>query len=214
MPRTITRDRQELGIEGLGGVKFPAEPYSTSVVTITFRAGPQNPSTGLHWHETHTEYLEIIQGYALVTIGDRTAVFSSADGVITIPRYTVHQYSRWEGPEGKGKDVDLVLREWTDPGDGDKEVFFRNGISLLLDRGENSTKANVGMLVGFMVVAWGHDNYSVFWSGPGFLGQWTKAVVRRTVTYAVMGSVDLVGRWFMGARTDYPEYTPPRKSER
>ncbi|KAF4453377.1 Dolichyl-phosphate-mannose-- mannosyltransferase 2 [Fusarium albosuccineum] len=171
MARTITRDDESIFIP-FGGLNFGPKSSKSTVVNIVFRTGDNIPSTGLHWHETHTEYLQVVQGYALVTVGDRTAVFTKDDGVITIPRYTIHQYSRADNTEeGKaGKTMDLMVREWTDPADGDKEVFFRNIISLLKDK-KDTVSGTIGMLFSIMVVAWAHDNYPVFWQGPGFLGK-------------------------------------------
>ena len=209
MTRTITRDQDKLFIPW-GGVEFPSKSTTTSVVTIVFRTGDDIPGTGLHWHETHTEYLEVVEGYALVTIGDRTAVFTKDDGVITIPRYTIHQYMRADKTEeGKaGKEMDLVVQEWTEPADGDKEVFFRNILSLLMDR-ESTLKGNLSMFLSIMVVAWAHDNYPVFWEGPGLLERTNKERVMRLVTYSLMGSLASIGR-LIGYRSDYPEYATLR----
>jgi hypothetical protein len=97
-------------------------------------------ATGLHWHETHTEYLQVVSGAAFVTLGDTVA----KDGIITIPRFMVHGYSRADSitppvqGEEDGKDVDLVIKEWTDPQDGGKVVFFRNVLGIILDRDEQT----------------------------------------------------------------------------
>ncbi|KAM5352850.1 hypothetical protein ACJ41O_005572 [Fusarium nematophilum] len=210
MSRTVTRDQESIFIPW-GGIDFGPKSSTSTVVSIVFRTGDDIPGTGLHWHETHTEYLQVIQGYALVTVGDRTAVFTKDDGVITIPRYAIHQYMRADKTEeGKaGKDMDLVVREWTDPADGDKEVFFRNILSLLKDKREGAT-GTAAMLFSIMVVAWAHDNYPVFWKGPGLLGSSVQEKIRRALTYSVMGGLVLVGR-IAGCRPHYPEYTP-RKS--
>ncbi|KAM0553959.1 hypothetical protein ACHAPJ_007031 [Fusarium lateritium] len=211
MTRSITRDEEKLFIP-LGGIDFGPKTDTSGVVNIYLRAGDNTPGTGLHWHETHTEYLEVVQGYALVTVGDRTAVFSKDDGIITIPRYTIHQYMRADKTEkGRaGKDVDLIVREWTEPGDGDKEIFFRNILSLLKDK-KDTALGTVGMLFSIMVVSWSHDNYPVFWKGPTFLGEAVQKTVRRVVTYSLLGSLAFVGR-LMGCKPQYPEYTPQKAS--
>ncbi|KAJ4146125.1 hypothetical protein NW754_001588 [Fusarium falciforme] len=207
MARTTTRDWDNIFIP-FGGIDFGPKSSTSTVVTIVFLTGDDIPGTGLHWHETHTEYLQIVEGYALVTLGDCTAVFTKDDGVITIPRYTVHQYMRADNTEqGKaGKDMDLVVREWTEPADGDKEIFFRNILSLLKDKKDTVT-GTVGMLFSIMVVAWAHDNYPVFWKGPGFLGKHVQGTVQRAVTYALMGCLVFMGR-LAGCQSHYAEYTP------
>jgi mannose-6-phosphate isomerase-like protein (cupin superfamily) len=207
--RTETHSQHQLFIP-FGGVEFAKEAYSAPVVNIVLRAGPHTHSTGLHWHETHTEYLQVLQGHALVTIGSRTSVFGKDDGVITIPRGTIHQYMRADKTEegSESRDVDLIVREWTEPADGDKEVFFRNMMSLLMDK-KDTAAGGISLLLSIMVVAWAHDNYPVFWQGPSFLGEAFQSKVRMGTTYCLMGALNLVGR-LLGYKRDYPEYTPER----
>jgi mannose-6-phosphate isomerase-like protein (cupin superfamily) len=207
MTRSITRDQDKLFLPP-GGLDFGSQEDKSGVVHIYIKAGENTPGTGLHWHETHTEYLEVVQGYALVTIGKHTSVFSKDDGIITIPRYAIHQYMRADKTEqGKvGKDMDLIVREWTEPGDGDKEVFFRNMISLIMDKKDTSL-GTVDMLLSVMVVCWYHDDYPVFWKGPELLGTGVQERVRRVVTYSLMGCLVLIGR-IIGCKPQYPEYTP------
>lgn len=50
------------------------------------------------------------------------------DGIITVPVNARHE---WRRVENGGEE--LVVREWTDPEDGEKEVFFRNLNSVLLE---------------------------------------------------------------------------------
>ncbi|KAJ0128417.1 Alpha-glucosidase [Fusarium oxysporum f. sp. albedinis] len=142
MTRTVTRNQDKLFIPP-GGIDFSSQTNKPGVVDIYLRAGDNTPGTGLHWHETHTEYLQVVQGYALVTVGDRTAIFSKDDGIITIPRYTIHQYMRADKTdEGKaGKDVDLIVREWTEPGDGDRGLLSQHD---QLDHGQEGWRIGYG----------------------------------------------------------------------
>ncbi|KAH7261736.1 hypothetical protein BKA59DRAFT_461727 [Fusarium tricinctum] len=207
MTRSITRHQDKLFLPP-GGLDFGSNEDKCGVVHIYLKVGENTPGTGLHWHETHTEYLEVVQGYALVTVGNHTSVFSKDDGIVTIPRYAIHQYMRADKTEqGKaGKDVDLIVREWTEPGDGDKEIFFRNIISLMMDK-KDTTLGTVDMLLSVMVICWHHDNYPVFWKGPELLGTGVQEKVRRVVTYSLMGCLVLIGR-IIGCKPQYPEYTP------
>ncbi|KAK5275752.1 hypothetical protein LTR40_012550, partial [Exophiala xenobiotica] len=96
-------------------------------VTITVPVGSAWTS-GRHWHETHTEYLQVLQGRAFVTLGPRYQEYDSEDGAIEVPKFMVHEWRRhvWgEGEEDHQEDQDLIVREWTVPEDGKKEVFFR-----------------------------------------------------------------------------------------
>ncbi|OCT49786.1 hypothetical protein CLCR_07594 [Cladophialophora carrionii] len=97
-------------------------------VTITLPAASRWTSQ-LHWHETHTEFLQVLQGRAFVRLGDRAGIHGPEDGVIEVPKYTVHEWHR----AADGDRSDLIVREWTMPGDGQKEVFFRNLNSFLTE---------------------------------------------------------------------------------
>ena len=114
--------------------------YDLSVpnqVTITLPAG-STWTSGLHWHETHTEYLRLVQGKVRVRLGDKTKVVSKSagevDAEIKIDRNVWHEWSRADGAEDDGEDV--VVMERTDPADGAKAIFFwnLNGVILKAQR--------------------------------------------------------------------------------
>ncbi|SPO03469.1 uncharacterized protein DNG_06152 [Cephalotrichum gorgonifer] len=51
-------------------------------------------SSGLHWHESHTEYLQVLRGSIKVRLGDREQIVSASPGnqpEITVPRYAWHE---------------------------------------------------------------------------------------------------------------------------
>src|SRR5690242_3345848 len=111
---------------------LPSPPHTSPVVTITLP--PHSTWTsGLHFPATHTEYLSIVKGTALVTLNGVTNTYTSSDGVITVPRYARHEWRR--APEIE--EDELVVKEWTDPEDGEKEIFFRNLNSAILDATSN-----------------------------------------------------------------------------
>jgi len=100
MPRIITRNSLNIIISNLVSTTYTLSISALpSAITATFHVGPNIPSIGLHWHKTHTEYIYIRQGSALITIGDRTAVFTKDDGVNPIPRYTIHEIQRADDME-------------------------------------------------------------------------------------------------------------------
>lgn len=155
-----------------------------------------------------TEFIQVEQGHALVTIGTKTAVFGPHDGVVTIPRFTIHAYQRAdETPEGAAsRDVVLHIKEWTDPADGSKEVFFRNIISCIRDRREGLW-GGLSLLLSLFVVMHKHDNYPLIWSGPRFLGPWVQQGAQRLVTHGVLNLMALLG-FLLGFKGEYSEYTP------
>ncbi|KAK3064985.1 hypothetical protein LTS18_014871 [Coniosporium uncinatum] len=190
MPRTVTKDRSIFFIPGQGGITFePKSPF----VTITFPVGfPERK--GLHWHETHTEYLEVVQGIALITLGEVTETFSSADGIIVIPRFTHHEYRRADTVEAgrDGKDVGLLVREWTDPADGQKQLYFRNVMGLIEDRAGETLLSNVWTLWQLFVVFSGNDNFPLLLPVPAILGP-LKPIVERNFTYTLLRILALLG---------------------
>ncbi|CAG9949861.1 unnamed protein product [Clonostachys rosea f. rosea IK726] len=206
MPRTLLRDKEHLMIDE-GGVEIPFDKDERRSVTFVMRRGTKQ-TTGLHWHEEKTEYLQVLQGQALVTVGDSTAVFGPNDGVITVPRFTLHEFGRAdrvaEGAESC--EVDLRIMEWTEPSDGAKEVFFRNMLGVIIDR-ETGLLGNIKLLLSLFVVMQGHDNYPVFIKGPALFGRTVQSSIRRTTTYVVRGGIALAGRLF-GLKATYHEYTP------
>lgn len=104
---------------------------------VTISVPPQSTWTsGLHWHEKHTEYLQVVMGRARIMLDGNTRVYGPSDGVIEVPKFTIHEwqreakgYARADGEEMK----DLVVREWTVPADGQKEMFFRMLNSYLIE---------------------------------------------------------------------------------
>ncbi|KAI3317724.1 hypothetical protein HD806DRAFT_360076 [Xylariaceae sp. AK1471] len=206
MSRTILRNRRTLLIDE-GGIEISETRDSDRAVTLILKKGT-TATTGLHWHELKTENLQILQGHARVTIGDTTAVFGPEDGVITIPRYTPHEFGRADDTiEGApSRDIDLRIKEWTNPPDGDKEVFFRNILGVMIDR-KSGLLGNIKVLLSLFVIMDAHDNFPVVVKGPVFFGKGVQAVVRRGVTYLVKGGLGFVGRVF-GLKGSYAEYTP------
>ncbi|KIV83004.1 hypothetical protein PV11_05065 [Exophiala sideris] len=184
-------------------------------VTITIPAASQWTS-GAHWHETHTEYLQILQGRALVRLGQAARELGPGDDVIEVPMFTVHEWHRVKDDNG---DEDLIVREWTVPEDGQKEVFFRMLNSVLTEERPSSlytTPRFMPQWVGRWIERWivmmqlfaifrAGDNWPVFVGGktstngdsPGLLG-W---VVTHVILY--------VGSWVgyvLGLRSQYGEY--------
>ena len=122
---------------------------------------------------------------------------------------------KWMGEQGddvvgKLREADLVVEEWTDPRDGEKEILFRNIFSTV---GESQWKEGWWggwlMWLQIMLVMWELDNFVVLCDlgGGGGDGRGWKRVVETVATYAVMGSAAVVGR-VVGLRAVREEYTP------
>ncbi|CVK91289.1 uncharacterized protein FMAN_09432 [Fusarium mangiferae] len=88
-------------------------------------------SSGLHWHETHDEYLKVVKGTIRVRLGDSRQVISATDGnqpEIKVPRYARHEWQR-AAPDGE----EVLVIERTDPDDNDKAIFFWNLNGVILN---------------------------------------------------------------------------------
>jgi len=217
MPRTNRRSQNTFTIPSQGSIVLPplTAPSPDQEVTITFPVSSKI-ATGLHWHETHTEYLQIVQGVALITFGDSTSRFTPKSGVITIPRFVVHGYRRAdsvpstssikveEGDEDDGRYIALIVKEWTDPADGDKGIFFGNVVGLVLDRGaEAGILGNLWLAWSLFVVFWEWDNFPRLVKMPRLWG--VGKVLERSITWAFLGSAAGLGRC-VGVRGAYEDY--------
>lgn len=161
-----------------------------------------------------------------MTLNGRTESYTSGDGVITVPRFARHEWRRADavlGGDGAGDEEgqELVVREWTDPADGKKEVFFRNLSSVIADevKAGNGRPREWLLTWKLWVVFWGLDNWPVLFDveslpvvgrvveGLG-VGRW----VEWMVTHVVLGAAVVVGR-VPGLRSVYGEYTPRREEK-
>ncbi|XDG10342.1 hypothetical protein ABKA04_009957 [Annulohypoxylon sp. FPYF3050] len=190
-----------------------AVTYDLSVpdqATITVPPG-SSWTSGPHWHEAHTEFLQVLAGRARVTLGGRTFVVGKEEGVVTVPRGVVHEWRRAdkEGEEEGDKDGEvggdgeLVVREWTEPKDGAKEVFFRNLNGLVLDAaasGRGGSWTNTFLEIELWNLFWRADNYPVVLSTGWIGGVATKVVMGLAVTFG----------WVFGCRGVYEEYALKR----
>ncbi|KAI2609378.1 uncharacterized protein GGS25DRAFT_530529 [Hypoxylon fragiforme] len=180
--------------------------------TALIRVPPHSSwSSGLHWHDAHTEFLQVLRGRARVVVGGEEFVVGADAGggggvgigvgigggdgdggdVITVPRGVVHEWRRAD-EDGEG----LVVREWTEPRDGGKEVFFRNLNALVLGSGGGGGGGVWGgmkLQVELWNLFWRADNYPVVW-GSGIFGG--------VATRAVMGIAVVVG-WVLGCKGVY-----------
>lgn len=214
---------------------FPP-PASTSTTTIppiiiTFHVGSEL-TTQYHWHTTHTEYVRVTSGAALIMVSGVSKIYTAKDGAAQVPRYARHEWMRFDRPthllserqreaqeaffreHGKEeierlKVEDLIAEEWTDPGDGQKEIFFRNLFSTALEPQYGSKflwLGELGKMLQIMCVMWEMDNYLVLVDFGGWKGGW-RALVEAAFTYAVMGCMVTLGG-LCGCKAVNDEYTP------
>lgn len=181
------------------------------VVTITLPAG-SDWTSGLHWHETHTEFLQIIKGRAEVTFGGRTRNITPGDGIIRVERFAKHEWKRAkprarEALEDRGDlrqagdaDEELVVKEWTDAEDGMKEIFFRNLNSVITEpMNEDLWLPDLWITLQLFMIFHGLDNYPVLLGG----------VAGHLMTHVVLRAARILGL-ILGLKPAYPEYTPKR----
>jgi len=162
-----------------------------------------------HWHENHTEFLQVLQGRAFVRLGYRAGVYGPEDGVIEVPKYTVHEWHRAGGEEDL---EDLIVRESTVPEDGQKEIFFRNLNSFLTEPQPSAmyqVPALVPRWVRYRIESWiiplqlfcifrTCDNWPLFVGDDSGLISWV-------VTHVVLEVCSAIGL-VLGLRGTYSEY--------
>ncbi|KAL6713133.1 hypothetical protein ACLMJK_009254 [Lecanora helva] len=234
MPLTNTSQRSSLTTPLPTGLKFefPTQPAPNSPQPSTrVSVSPRSTwSTDLHWHVTHTEYIKVLSGAALGTINGKSFILRAQDDPKEVPRYARHEWMRFDRPEElltneqretqkrwmkevrdkeveKLREVDLVVDEWTDPADGEKEIFFRNMLSTFQEPGYQRGTGQLLMYLQVLVVMWEGDNFNVMLDCQGWKGGWRR-VVEECISYAFMGFVALLGR-MVGCRGVNEEYTPP-----
>lgn len=160
------------------------KPNITTITLPTFSTW----SSGLHWHETHTEYLRVVKGYIRVRLGAQTHILGPTSPEVRVDRGVWHE---WRRAEKGGEDV--VVEERTDPADGEKAIFFWNLNGVILEAqkmGGDPGKvlrvfpARLRSLVldwwttlGLFVIFRALDNVPAFLDVPGFvdgldLGLW------------------------------------------
>ncbi|KAK3334133.1 hypothetical protein B0T19DRAFT_440826 [Cercophora scortea] len=143
--------------------------------TITLPRGSAWAS-GLHWHETHTEYLRVLCGTICVRLGDETLEISASSPEIKIDKYTWHEWAR----ASVGGDEDVVVAERTEPADGQKGDFFRelNGVILSASSSSGVARGLLTRVVGvwmwwrLLVVFHRRDNFPVLLGVRGLAGRW------------------------------------------
>jgi quercetin dioxygenase-like cupin family protein len=216
--RTDTISRASFEIPNLGGVAFPIPPAAHDHVIITLLRGCKR-ATGTHWHESHDEILSVLQGIAILELDGIPRIISKENGEVVIKRRIRHQYGRADRNEAgialakktlgtddaeEELEKDLVLRESTNPADGDKEVFFRNLLSMMEEHiasGGGKLSA-MWMLWGLLVIFHAHDNY------PAMLSSDTVGKrIQSRIVHSVLFAAAIFGG-FVGLKEEYEEYTP------
>ncbi|KAI0850572.1 hypothetical protein F5Y00DRAFT_33379 [Daldinia vernicosa] len=173
-------------------------------------------TSGPHWHDSHTEFLQVLAGRARVTLSGRIFCVGPADGAVTVPRGLVHEWRRADrkeegylgvaeqdqdtgaDTEEEEEEEELVVREWTEPRDGAKEMFFRNLNGIILDAtaGGGAWSDDALVTLELWNLFWRADNYPVT-LGAGWVGG--------LATRAAMGVAVAMG-WVLGRRGVYGEY--------
>ena len=203
MPRSITSNLQNLTRPDVTYTFSSPPDQHVTVITVP----PKSLWTsGPHWHTSHTEFLKVRSGTALVTLGAVTRSFTAASGIITVKRGTIHEWRR-----DPSDDTVLVVEESTDPADGQKELFFRNLSSALLDMTATPSRAPapLGIPTGWwinlqlFVIFKAFDNYPVLNTGPA----------GTFFTHSALYFAGIMGL-LLGVKAVYNEYTPINKLSR
>lgn len=159
-----------------------------------------------------------------------TKIYTKDDGIVTVPRYARHEWMRFDRPASllsksqraaqeawireqgeeavrECKETHLVVKVWTEPGDGQKEIFFRNFFPAIGEpQYKSSMLGSVYTMLTIMCVMWELDDLLVLVDFGGWRGGW-REVVERAFSYGAMGTMALLGR-MLGLKAVNREYTP------
>lgn len=107
----------------------------SATVAITLPVGSAWTS-GLHWHEKHTEFLNVVKGSIEVVLGDQNLTVSASDKIteIQVDRGVWHEWKRADA----NKEEEVVVLERTEPHDGQKHVFFWN-LNGVISQAQNAS---------------------------------------------------------------------------
>ena len=184
-----------------------------NVVLITVPPG-STWTTGLHWHETHNEFFNVIEGRILLTTNGDTRVLHAGSGTLEIPKYTSHE---WRRDPTDTSQADVIVKERTVPADGQKEAFFRMVNSDLLEPNPAKLHGRLvwplslleGMIEGWTVMIQLYMIFRRFDNYPVLVGR-SNGLFSRIVTHLVLWVATLVGYW-LGLDSVYPEYVRRRE---
>ena len=134
---------------------------------------------------------------------------NSNSGEICIPVGVVHEWGYAE--ENDNKEDFLVIWERTQPIDDEKEIFFQNMISSLIDSSLGNPfssqsvnrRLSIRDILQILTTFRSLDNYPVIWNGIG----------KRYITYCTLNIGNLFGRLISGLKLfilniHHNEYTP------
>jgi len=207
-------------------VKYDLSSSHQTVITLP---SGSTWSSGLHWHERHTEYLRVVKGSVCVVLDGRTNIVTAPTAMgeeaveVEVGMYVRHEWFRADrGGEVEGEEV--VVFERTEPDDGEKSIFFWNLNGVVLEAaqakkrclvaGRPSWFARLGcwvlgwmLWIRLMVIMRALDNFPVFWSFEEYidLGRVSTAL-EWLITHLVLEAVGLVG-WAFGVRAVGREFT-------
>lgn len=187
-------------------------------------------SSGLHWHEGHTEYLKVVKGSIRARVGSRRCIITATAAnqpEIKIGKFDWHE---WQRAEADGEEV--VVVEKTVPADGEKALFFWNLNGVVLDAPKllhaPGFLARCPTLVAqLLLTAWielnlmvifAHlDNIPVYLNLPSsrlrkrnLVPVQTLAMIDWILSHFVLSVAALIG-WILGVQPVDRRYTPERE---
>ncbi|KAG5964857.1 hypothetical protein E4U56_002039 [Claviceps arundinis] len=221
-PNILTRDLPH-------GITYDLRPPNHILVSLP----PSSTwSSGLHWHEAHTEYLKVLQGSIRLRIGSRRRIVSASathHPEIRIDKFVPHEWAR---ADPGGSHPVVVLERW-DPPDGEETLLCRNvnGVRLegMRQRGR-MRKERWGLLARLLLRVWIELRVMVMCARldciPVYvdLGSWPRlrgvhvlsgqrlAMVDWVLSHVILTVAALMG-WVMGMEAVDGRWTPRGEME-
>ncbi|KAH7270970.1 hypothetical protein MRS44_005256 [Fusarium solani] len=183
-------------------------------------------SSGLHWHETHDEYLKVIKGTIRVQLGSTIQYISATENEqpeIKVARYMWHEWQR-AVPDGE-----VIVIERTEPDDNEKAIFFWNLNGVILDaprllndrsslisrlpRKAQGLALDFWITLNLFVIFNYLDNIPVFLNAPKFAKRSNRTIISwlRGLDWLVSHAILLLaswGGWALGIRPVNRQFTP------
>lgn len=185
-----------------------AVTYDLSQPHLTFITLPMGSewSSGLHWHETHDEYLRVLRGTIRVRLGEGTRLLRPGEEA-RVPKYVRHEWSRADILGGE----EVIVAERTDPADIQKHLFFWNLNGVILNA--QAAKADgwlAELLTTFklFLIFYTLDNWPVFYDLSSYWGPFgITNQIEAVVTHALLAAAALIAR-LMGYKAVDAKFTP------
>jgi len=222
MPRTKSAHFSTITLPSSGQLTFQIPPDPSARTSISLPPGCKFDSD-LHWHELHDEFFQVTQGVIKLVLENSAGVLQTfyigkSSDPVHVMRGRRHRLRR--GDEGSGYqasmenllfrdgtniqredwEAEVKAEEWTSPGDGQKEMFFRNLAGVVAEKRSGGTLEDTLLTINVFMILREYDNWPAFLGGRLRRLEWI-------ASHVVLWAVSFLGV-LLGMKGTYDEYSP------